>query len=96
MLQAMNFQQGEKHCYDPHQIISKRRLEISCAPYRHEPNLELEKLANGGLVETQGIMEVETPLHTEKGLKRGLVDVIDLEGESSQSSKNQRTQGGET
>lgn len=87
---------GKWH-YDPHQVISKRRLEISCALYNvHESNLKIEKLVSYGLVETQESMEVETPLLTKKGLKRTIVDIIDLDGERNQGSKKEKTKEGET
>lgn len=61
----------------------------------HEPKPEWEKLVNGGAVQTSRSMEVETRLPSEKGLKRWL-DVVDLEGESSQSSKRKKVQRGGT
>ncbi len=44
----MDLQLGEKYAYDPHHIISNRRVENSYAPFIHEAKLEIHKLANGG------------------------------------------------
>jgi len=66
--------------YDPHQIISKRRLENGYSAFVHESKIETEKLENGGLENSQGI-EIETPSITEKWVKRVREEVIDLEDE---------------
>lgn len=48
ILQDMQFQQGDKWSYDPHQIVSIIRVENSYAPYVHESRPGIEKLDNGG------------------------------------------------
>jgi hypothetical protein len=46
MLDALDLNHGKPWKYDPHQIISKRRIQLGLGPYLHQPNPELEKLAN--------------------------------------------------
>lgn len=87
LLEDMDLQLSEKWAYDPHYIISKRRVENSYAPFIHEAKLEIEKLANGGQSTSLGDMEIENPHRSEKILKRGSEDVIDLEEETERSSK---------
>lgn len=46
MIKEFGFEKGEKWKYDPHHIISNKRLEISFASYIHESRLEIEKMEN--------------------------------------------------
>jgi len=84
ILKRIPLQLGEKWSYDPHHIISNKRVENSYAPYTHESHPEIEKLENGGQIRAQGGIEIETPDPIEKGLKRGSGDIIDLESEAGQ------------
>lgn len=93
MLQNMQLQQVDKWNYDPHHVISKRRVEISYARYTHESRPEIEKLANGGKHEAKTRMEIETPHPIEKGLKRGVEEIIDLDDETSHSLKKTKLHG---
>jgi len=95
MLQDMQFQQGDKWSYDPHQDVSKRRVDNSYAPYIHESRIEIEKMANGGQSQAPKGMEFETPHYEEKGFKRGIEEVIDLDDETSHSSKISKLHGKE-
>lgn len=88
ILKDMQLQQDDKWFYDPHHIIYKRILENSYAPYIHEPWLDIEKLANGGKTRAQEKMDIETQHPIKKGLNRGSEEIIDLEGDTNQISKN--------
>jgi hypothetical protein len=46
LLQEMGFQQGEMWIYDPHSIISTRRIGFGSIPYQHQSKPQLELLAN--------------------------------------------------
>lgn len=75
--------------YDPHQIISKIRLENGYSSFVHESGPETEKLGNRGLQNTQGI-EIETPSITEKGVKRVREEVIGLDKEEYEAAKRNK------
>lgn len=79
MIQDIYFKKGYKWSYDPHKIISRRKVKNSYSPYIHESRPEIEKLANGGQFEAQKGMKVETPHLTEKGFKKEIEEVIDLD-----------------
>ena len=51
-------------------------MENSHDPFIHEAKLEIHKFANGGQSNLSGDMEIKTPHHSEKFLKRGSEDVI--------------------
>jgi len=53
-------QLGEKWAYDPHHIISNRRMENAYSPFIHEARPEVEKLANGEHTSLIGGVEIET------------------------------------
>jgi len=42
----MGFQQGEAWMYDPHAVISSKRISHGQAPYQHQQRDELQMLAN--------------------------------------------------
>ena len=71
--------------YDPHQIISKRRLENGYSTIVHENRSEIEKMANGGPQNTKGA-EIETPSISENGSKRAREEIIDLDEEESEAT----------
>jgi hypothetical protein len=45
-LSTLGFQQGEPWNYDPHGIISSKRISHGQAPYQHQQKTELELLEN--------------------------------------------------
>jgi hypothetical protein len=60
LLQDMGFQQGEIWIYDPHSIISTRRIGFGSTPYQHQPKSQLELLANQDSWEdVQRILQVQ-------------------------------------
>jgi hypothetical protein len=85
LLQEIGLQQGEMWIYDPHSIISKRRIEFGSIPYQHQLNPQLECLSNQDSKEdvhriiqvqeqvsnhpSQSLMK-ETPQQFEKRYKR--------------------------
>jgi hypothetical protein len=89
LLQDMGFQQGEIWMYDPHAIISSKRIENGLVPYQHQQKAQLELLANQDSWEdVQRILQVqekvldqpskspvtETPQQFEKIYKRKSTD----------------------
>jgi hypothetical protein len=42
----MGFQQGEKWMYDPHAVISSKRIAHGQVPYQHQQKSQLELLEN--------------------------------------------------
>ena len=86
MLNDMCLLQVVEWAYDPHQIISKRRLENGYSTFVHESRPETEKLANRGLKNTQR-KDMETLSITKKGVKRVREEVIDLDEEESEATK---------
>ena len=86
-LEGMNLQLGEKLAYESHHIISNRRVKNSYAPYVHEAWPNVEKLANGRQTSLLGGLEIGTPHQSDKNLKRGSEDVIELEEETYRNAK---------
>lgn len=91
LLNDMCLLQVVEWAYDPHQIISKRRLENGYSAFVHESRPETEKLANGGLQNTRGT-EIETHSITEKGFKRVREEIMDLDEEESEAAKRTKLQ----
>jgi len=46
MLALMNFPKGKVWANDPYNITSKKWLKFQSAPYEHDNQLDIEKLAN--------------------------------------------------
>lgn len=80
LLNDMFLVQVVEWAYDPHQVISKRRMENGYLTFLHESRQETKKMENEGLQVTQGT-EIETPGILEKGAKRDRENVIDLDEE---------------
>ena len=70
ILEDMHLLLGEKWAYDPHQVISKRRVENGYSAFTHESKPEIEKLANKGFAGT-GNTSIETLIISKKVNKRG-------------------------
>jgi len=60
ILQEMAFQQGEMWIYDPHSIISTKRIDLGSIPYHNQPKSQLELLANQySLEDVQRTLQVQ-------------------------------------
>lgn len=72
ILEDVDLQLGEKWAYDPHHIISNTRVEKAYDPYVHEPQPNVEKIANGGQTKLSGGMEVELPIQEKRISKEAM------------------------
>ena len=71
---------GEKWPYDPHGIISQKRVENGYVAFNHVSKPDLEKLANPG-GSSSSKTSIQTPAILERMSKRGREDVIDIDDE---------------
>ena len=77
---------GEKWAYDPHGIISQKRVENGYAALTHVSKPDLEKLANPGGPSSSRI-NIQTPAILERMRKRGRDDVIEIDEEEPREDK---------
>ena len=65
MLENMHFLLGEKWAYDPHKLISNRRVENGYSSFVHDNKPEIEKLANKGF-DGSGSTSIQTQIISER------------------------------
>ena len=86
LLEETHMLLGEKWAYDPHGVISQRRIENGYSAFIHESRPEQEKVANKGEISSVNT-SIQTPVITEKTNKRGKEVVIDLDDEVTRGEK---------
>ena len=69
MLDGMHLLLGDKWAYDPHKVISNRRIENGYSKFVHESRPDIEKLANKGFAGSVG-SNIQTPIISKKYSKR--------------------------
>ena len=77
---------GEKWPYDPHIVISQRRIENGYSAFSHVSRPDQEKLENPGESNTSK-MSIQTPVITERANKRGRDDVVEVDDEEPRKEK---------
>ena len=65
MLDEMHMMLGESWAYDPHSVISNRRIENGYSAFIHESRPNLEKIASKGVMSSTG-SNIHTPIISEK------------------------------
>lgn len=86
-MKELVFEEGDKWRYDPHRVVSNRRMEITYAPYIHEAKTKLENMANQEVEEKQQKMDVESPMPKKISLKRNSPKQMYIDMESFQLQK---------
>ena len=86
MLEETHLLLGEKCSYDPHRVISQRRIENVYSTFSHVSRPDQEKLANPGEINTSKT-SIQTPVITERANKRGRDDVVEVDDEEPREEK---------
>ena len=86
MLDEMHMLLGEIWAYDPHSVISNRRIENGYSTFIHESRPDLEKIASRGVISLAG-SNIQTPIISEKSNKRSKETMIDLDDEEQGANK---------
>lgn len=86
MLDGIHLLLGDKWAYDPHPVISNRRIENGYSLFVHESRSDIMKLPNIGF-EGSISSNIQTPLISEKLSKRSKEVVVDSEDEEKRAEK---------
>ena len=86
MLEGTQLLLGEKWPYDPHGIISQKRVENGYAAFSHVSKPDIEKLANPGETSASKT-SIQTPAIMERASKRSREDVIEIDNEEPREEK---------
>lgn len=68
MLDEMHMMLGESWAYDPHNVISNRKIENGYSAFIHESRLDLERRESKGVISLAG-SNIQTPIISEKSNK---------------------------
>ena len=84
MLDGIQLQLGDKWAYDPHKVISNRRIENGYSTFVHESRLDIEKLEIKGFLGS-ATSNIQTPVISKKSSKRIKEAVVDSEDEEKRA-----------